>query len=74
MTNKEKMERNIGLAFDFVNYLIDNPEMVDNLPEHSRLEFIEKDFPKIEKTQDDKSDSRLKKKYVRVRNNFEIAK
>lgn len=74
MTNKEQMERNIGLAFDFVNYLIDNPEMADNLPDHSILEFVEKDFPKIEKNQVKKSDSGLTKKYVRVRNNFEMAK
>lgn len=46
MTNKETVERNIGLTFDFVNHLIENPYLVENLPEDFKLlEFIEKDFP-----------------------------
>ena len=32
MTNKETIERNIGLTFDFVNHLIDNPILAENLP------------------------------------------
>ncbi len=31
MTNKETVERNIGLTIDFVNYLIDNPNTAENL-------------------------------------------
>ncbi len=49
MTNKETVERNIGLTFDFVNHLIDKPNLVENLPENFDLEFIEKDFPNVEK-------------------------
>lgn len=48
MTKKETIERNIGLTFDFVNYLIDNPNVAVNLPINFRLEFIEKDFTNIE--------------------------
>ena len=69
MTNKETVERNIGLTFDFVNYLIDNPSIVNNFKTDFQLEFIEKDFPNIEK-HDEKSSDR---KYVRVRNNFELS-
>ena len=54
MTNKETVERNIGLTFDFANHLIDNPNLVENLPENFNLEFIEKDFPNVEKKQQDK--------------------
>jgi hypothetical protein len=32
MTNKETVERNIGLTIDFVNYLMDNPNTAENLP------------------------------------------
>lgn len=66
MTNKEKINRNIGLTFDFVKFLIDNPQKADNLPDNFELEFIEKDF---------KVDAELKgkrKKLVKVHNSFEM--
>jgi len=74
MTNKETVERNIGLAFDFVEYLIDNPDAIDTLPDKFKLEFVEKDFPKIEKKEEIELASDLKKKYVRVKNSFEFTK
>jgi hypothetical protein len=74
MTNKETIERNMGLTFDFVNYLMDNPTVVDNLPANFKLEFIEKDFPNIEKKDQSKTSSKIKRKFVRVRNTFELTK
>ena len=74
MTNKETVERNIGLTFDFVNHLIDNPILAENLPDDFKLEFIEKDFPNIEKKDQLELDPKVKRKYVRVRNTFEISK
>jgi hypothetical protein len=73
MTNKETVERNIGLSFDFVNHLIDNPNLAENLPENFKLDFIEKDFPNVEKKQEEQG-SKIKRKYVRVRNTFEFSK
>lgn len=72
MTNKETIERNIGLTFDFVNHLIDNPVVIENLPNDFKVEFIEKDFPNIEKSEQSNLDPRIRRKYVRVRNTFEI--
>jgi len=72
MTNKETIERNIGLTFDFVNYLIDKPEIAENLPDNFKLEFVEKDFPTIEKRIDEKQKSPLKRKFVIVKNTFEM--
>ena len=74
MTNKETIERNIGLTFDFVNHLIDNPILAENLPDDFNLEFIEKDFPNIERKEQLELDPKVKRKYVRVRNTFEISK
>ncbi|MFA4853114.1 MAG: hypothetical protein WC599_11400 [Bacteroidales bacterium] len=74
MTNKESVERNIGLTFDFVNYLIDNPSINEDLPDNFKLEFIEKDFPNIEKKEELEKDSKITLKYVRVRNTFELAR
>jgi len=74
MTHKETVERNIGLTFDYVNHLIDNKEEVEKLPENFKLEFIEKDFPKIEHKQEQLPASPiLNKKYVRVKNSFDVA-
>lgn len=74
MTNKETVERNIGLTMDFVNHLIDNPSIAENLPENFKLEFIEKDFPKIEKNLSMQDKTILNQKFVRVRNSFELIK
>ncbi len=74
MTNKEAVERNIGLTFDLVDYLIDNQDIINNLPDKFNLEFVEKDFPKIQKSENSESKSHLKKKYIRVRNSFEVSK
>lgn len=72
MTNKETVERNIGLTFDFVNQLIDKPEYIDQLPEEFDVEFIEKDFPNLERKQSAGKSSRIQKKLVKVRNTFDL--
>ena len=74
MTNKETIERNIGLTFDFVNHLMDNPSIAENLPDDFKLEFIEKDFPNLEKTDQFEPDPKVKRKFVHVRNSFELPK
>jgi hypothetical protein len=71
MTNKEIVKRNIGLTFDFVRYLIENPNEIENLPDNFILEFVDKDFPKKVKRNRKKVNS-LPIKYVRVRNSFEL--
>jgi len=74
MTHKETVERNIGLTFDFVNYLIENKEEVNKLPDNFKLEFVEKDFTKIEQKQTQiVSNLDLQQKYVRVKNAFDVA-
>ena len=73
MTHKETIERNIGLTFDFVNYLIENREEIEKLPDNFKLEFIEKDFSKIEHKQLQTTTQNLQNKYVRVRNSFDVA-
>jgi hypothetical protein len=73
MTNKETVVRNIGLTFDFVNYLKDNPEKINELPEKFNLEFIEKDFSNIEKSIVSDEEDQIVTKEVRVRNSFDLA-
>jgi len=73
MTQKETIERNIGLTFDFVNYLIDNKEEIEKLPDNFKLEFIEKDFSKTIPKQIQTTSPNIQKKYVKVRNSFDVA-
>jgi hypothetical protein len=65
------LDRNIGLTFDSVNFLIDNPSMAENLPEKFKLEIIEKDFPRKE-TLTLKKNPKQPFKTVRVLNTFEF--
>lgn len=72
MTNKETVERNIGLTFDFVKFLIDNPKHIEKLPDKFVLDFVEKDFTK--KTYKPKHTFKQRKStFVKVRNTFEFA-
>ena len=73
MTHKETEERNIGLTFDFVNYLIDNKSEVEKLPDNFNLKFIEKDFPKRQYPQKESNKMLLQERYVRVKNSFAMA-
>lgn len=66
MTNKEITNRNIGLTFDFIKFLIENPDEVENLPDNFELEFIEKDFKLTSEVKG------KKKKLVKVKNSFEM--
>ena len=68
MTKKEIINRNIGLSFDLLKEINDNPALLTKIPKGITLEFVEKDFPKIES----KAGRRRNRKYVRVKNDFEI--
>jgi hypothetical protein len=47
MTNKEQIQRDIAVAFDFVEQIIDNPELTDKIPEGSAITFIDEENTKI---------------------------
>lgn len=72
MTNKETVERNIGLTFDFVNQLIEKPELAERLQDEFDIEFIEKDFPNLERQEPSAKMSGIRKRLVRVRNTFDL--
>jgi len=72
MTNKETIERNIGLTFDFVNHLIENKSDLEKLPDNFTVEFIEKDFPTLQRHQAlHRTTADTNRKYIQVRNSFE---
>ena len=69
MTNKEQINRNIGLSFDFVRQVIKNPKLLDSLKDGTTIDFIDKDFFKINRTSGNK-----KKKYFKIKSLFEEIK
>ncbi len=66
MTNKEIVNRNLGLTFDLIRTIIDNPAIVNKLPDHCEIEFVEKDFPVTHKQFSKHS------KFIKVKNNLEL--
>lgn len=65
MTKKEYVERNIGMTFDFVKYLIDHPDKIESLPNGAELDFIDKDMPfKLNKQTKGKKIARYRVEHV----------
>lgn len=71
MTNKETVNRNLGLTFDFVKHLIDNPELTEKFPDIFVLEFVEKDFGYLIK-ENSRSGKKKKETIIKVKNSFEF--
>ena len=67
MTNKETINRNVGLTFDFIRQIVKKPEMIENIDDNSIIEFLQKDYPEREKTKRIIAD-----KFIRVKRNFEM--
>ena len=67
MTNKETIERNIGLTFDFLKQAVKNPSLLDDISTNSVIEFVDKDFSKKETSKSVKPNS-----YLRVHTQFDI--
>ncbi len=70
MTKKETINRNIGLTFDFLRQVADDPSLLDKIPDGSTLEFVEKDFSKTVKPTPKKKEK--KRTYLRVKSNLEV--
>jgi hypothetical protein len=67
MTNKETVNRNVGLSFDFIRQILENPEIIDEIEDNSTIEFLQKDYPEREKTKQIIAD-----KFIKVKRNFEL--
>jgi len=67
MTNKETINRNIGLSFDFIKQIVKNPEIIKKIDNNSVIEFLQKDYPEREKTKQIIAD-----KFIKVIRNFEM--
>jgi hypothetical protein len=73
MTRKEKISKDIHLTFEFLKQVIDNPKILDKIPDGSVLEFIEGDLPQLEKSsKKTKSKTKANKKFLKVTSHFEV--
>ncbi len=70
MRKEEFVKKNISLAFDFLRYLVDHPELVEELPSETELEFLDKDSPQIET---ETGVEGVEKTFLRVEHSFSIA-
>ena len=68
MSNKEQIQRDIAIAFDFVEQIIDNPDLLDKIPDGAEITFLDDENVKPEKL----SVKDTAKKYVKVRRHFEV--
>ncbi len=68
MKNKEQIQRDLAIAFDFVEQLVETPKMLDNIPDGSSIAFLDEENVKREKPT--KKD--VVKKYAKIKRHFEV--
>jgi hypothetical protein len=68
MTNKEQIQRDIAIAFDFVEQIIDTPDILDKIPEGASVTFLDSENVKPEKH----IGRSTSKKYIKVKRHFEV--
>jgi len=45
MTKDEIVKKNISLSFDFIRYIVKNPDMLDKVSDDCEIDFLEPDLP-----------------------------
>jgi hypothetical protein len=68
MKNKEQIQIDIAVAFDFIEQIIENPDLTEQIPEGSAISFIDDENKKVEK----QTPQFPSKKYVKVKRHFEL--
>jgi len=68
MTNREQIHRDIAIAFDFVEQIIENPDILDKIPEGTAITFLDDENIKPEKSKSKGATN----KYVKVKRHFEL--
>ncbi len=68
MQNNEIIKRDLAIGLDFVENIIQNPDLLDEIPNGITISFLDKATPKTET----KEEQRIKRKYVNVKRKFEL--
>ena len=57
MNDRQQIERDIAMTFDFLRYVIDHPELADQIQDDSEIEFIGSDIITTTPAEDHGGDS-----------------
>ena len=68
MTNKEQIQRDIAIAFDFVEQILENPDILDKISDGASVTFLDGENVKPEKLKNRDT----AKKYIKVKRYFEV--
>lgn len=68
MKNNEKIERDLAIGLDFIEDIIQNPGILDEIPNGTTINFLDSARRKTET----KKDQKLNRKYVKVKRKFEL--
>lgn len=68
MQNNEKIKRDLAIGLDFVETIIRNPGLLDEIPNGTTISFLDRTASKTET----KKEQRMKRKYVKVERKFEL--
>ena len=68
MQNNEKIKRDLAIGLDFVETIIQNPELLDEIPNGTTISFLDRATVKTET----KEEQRMKRKFVKVERKFEL--
>jgi hypothetical protein len=68
MTNKEQIQRDIAIAFDFVEQIVDSPDILEKIPDGTSVTFLDSGNVKPEKH----ISRGTVKKYIKVKRHFEV--
>lgn len=68
MGNNKKIKRDLAVGLDFVENIIQNPELLDNIPDGATITFLDKAAPKTET----KEEQKMNRIYVKVKRVFEL--
>jgi len=68
MKNKEQIQRDIAIAFDFVEQIIETPDILDKIPDGTSVTFLDSENVKPEKP----VSRSTSKKYIKVKRHFEV--
>ena len=68
MQNNEKIKIDLAIGLDFVETIIRNPELLDEIPNGTTISFLDRAALKTET----KKEQRMKRKYVKVKRKFEL--
>jgi len=68
MINKDQIKNDMAIGFDFVEKILQNPTLLDKIPDGASISFLDSDHPKVENPKLGNPN----KKYVKVSREFVI--